>query len=114
MVESVRNRATSKRGNLGMPLSRMKADDCAGVHELRIKHEKDTTVRILLLRAQGGCDRGFPCIQKKSQKTLFSEINLGRQRLQEVLKEAELNLDKPIEMTRTLRKQLGRALRISR
>ena len=70
-----------------MPLSRPMNDVARGVHELRIKAE-GVTVRVFYCIGQSDAIIVFHAFQKKSQKTPSHEINLARQRLQEVLDEA--------------------------
>lgn len=98
-LEFIREQATSIRRhigealrdlqkgvNLGMPLSRPMPIIAPGVHELRIRGE-ETTVRIFYYVRKADAIIVFHAFQKKSQKTPSREINLARQRLQEVLNE---------------------------
>jgi phage-related protein len=73
--------------NLGMPLSRPMPDIAPGVHELRVRGE-GATVRIFYYVRKADAILVFHAFQKKSQKTPSREIDLARQRLQEVLNEA--------------------------
>jgi phage-related protein len=72
--------------SLGMPLSRPMTIIAPGVHELRIRGER-ATVRIFYYLRRSDAIIVFHGFQKKSQRTPFREINLARQRLQEVLNE---------------------------
>ena len=72
--------------NLGMPLSRPMPIVAPGVHELRIKGD-GATVRIFYYVRKADAIIVFHAFQKKSQKTPSREIDLARQRLQEVLNE---------------------------
>lgn len=98
-LEFIREQATSVRRhvgealrdlqkgvNLGMPLSRPIPIIAPGVHELRIRGE-GATVRIFYYVRKADAIIVFHAFQKKSQKTPSREINLARQRLQEVLNE---------------------------
>jgi phage-related protein len=80
-------RDLQKGVNLGMPLSRPMPVVAPGVYELRIRGE-GTTVRIFYYVRKEDAIVVFHALQKKSQKTPTREINLARQRLQEVLIEA--------------------------
>ncbi len=71
-----------------MPLSRPMPAVAPGVHELRIRGE-GTTVRIFYYVRKADAIIVFHAFQKKSQKTPSREIDLARQRLQEVLNEAD-------------------------
>jgi phage-related protein len=70
--------------SLGMPLSRPMAVIAPGVHELRVRGE-DATVRVFYYLGKSEAILVFHALNKKSQKTQRHEINLARQRLQEVL-----------------------------
>jgi phage-related protein len=72
--------------NLGMPLSRPMTIIAPGVHELRIKGE-GAAVRVFYCMHRADTIIVFHAFQKKSQKTPSRELNLARQRLQEVLNE---------------------------
>jgi phage-related protein len=72
--------------SLGMPLSRPMTIIAPGVHELRIRGEGET-VRVFYYVHRADTIIVFHGFQKKSQKTPFHEINLARQRLQEVFNE---------------------------
>jgi len=98
-LEFIRTHATSTRRhigealrdlqkgiNLGMPLSRPMTIIAPGVHELRIRGE-GAMVRIFYYMRKADAIIVFHAFQKKSQKTPLREINLARQRLQEVLQE---------------------------
>jgi len=80
-------RDLQKGVNLGMPLSRPMPTVAPGVHELRIRGE-GTTVRVFYYVRKADAIVVFHAFQKKSQKTPSREIDLARQRLQEVLNEA--------------------------
>jgi phage-related protein len=80
-------RDLQKGVHLGMPLSRPMPMVASGVHELRIRGE-GTTVRVLYYVRKADAIVVFHAFQKKSQKTPSREIDLARQRLQEVLNEA--------------------------
>jgi phage-related protein len=80
-------RDLQKGVNLGMPLSRPIPIIAPGVHELRVRGE-GTTVRIFYYVRKADAIIVFYAFQKKSQKTPSREIDLARQRLQEVLNEA--------------------------
>jgi phage-related protein len=100
-LEFIRAQATSSRRqigealrdlqkgiNLGMPLSRPMTIIAPGVHELRIRGE-GATVRVFYYVRKSDAIIVFHAFQKKSQKTPSREINLARQRRQEVLNEAD-------------------------
>jgi phage-related protein len=72
--------------SLGMPLSRPMTIIAPGVHELRIRGE-GAMVRVFYYLHRSDTIIVFHGFQKKSQKTPSREINLARQRLQEVLNE---------------------------
>jgi phage-related protein len=80
-------RDLQKGVNLGMPLSRPMTIIAPGVQELRIRGE-GATVRVFYYVRKSDAIVVFHAFQKKSQKTPSREINLARQRLQEVLNEA--------------------------
>jgi phage-related protein len=80
-------RDLQKGVNLGMPLSRPMPIIAPGVHELRVRGE-GTAVRIFYYVRKADAIIVFHAFQKKSQKTPSREIDLARQRLQEVLNEA--------------------------
>ncbi|HSW40168.1 MAG TPA: type II toxin-antitoxin system RelE/ParE family toxin [Acidobacteriota bacterium] len=99
-LEFIREQATSIRRhigealrdlqkgvNLGMPLSRPMPIIAPGVYELRIRGE-ETKVRIFYYVRKADAIIVFHAFHKKSQKTPSREINLARQRLVEVLNEA--------------------------
>jgi len=67
-----------------MPLSRPMPVIAPGVHELRVRGE-GATVRVFYFVRKSDALLVFHAFQKKSQKTPQREINLARQRLQEVL-----------------------------
>ncbi len=62
-------------------------DVARGVHEMRIKAE-GSTLRVFYCLGRSDAIIVFHAFQKKSQKTPVREINMARQRLQEVLDEA--------------------------
>jgi len=72
---------------LGMPLSQPMLTVAPGVHELRIRGE-GTTVRVFYYVRKADAIVVFHAFQKKSHKTPSREVDLARQRLQEVLNEA--------------------------
>jgi phage-related protein len=72
--------------NLGMPLSRPMTIIAPGVREIRIRGE-GATARVFYYAHKGDTIIVFHAFQKKSRKTPSHEINLARQRLQEVLNE---------------------------
>ena len=80
-------RDLQKGVHLGMPLSRPMPIIAPGVHELRVRGE-GATVRIFYYVRKANAIIVFHAFQKKSQKTPSREIDLARQRLQEVLNEA--------------------------
>jgi phage-related protein len=80
-------RDLQKGVNLGLPLSRPMPIVAPGVHELRIRGE-EATVRVFYYLRISDSIIVFHAFQKKSQKTPSREIDLARQRLQEVLNEA--------------------------
>ncbi len=80
-------RDLQKGVQLGMPLSRPMTDVARGVHELRIKAE-GWTIRVFYCLGRSDSIIVFHAFLKKSHKTPVREINLARQRLQEVLDEA--------------------------
>jgi phage-related protein len=80
-------RDLQKGVRLGMPLSRPMTDVARGVHELRIKAER-STIRVFYCLGRSEAIIVVHAFQKKSHKTPVREINLARQRLQEVLDEA--------------------------
>jgi len=83
--EALRN--LQKGVRLGMPLSRPMREVGQGVHELRIR-SKELTIRVFYCLGRSDTIIVFHAFEKKSQKTPVREINLARQRLQEVLDEA--------------------------
>lgn len=72
---------------LGMPLSRPMTGIARGVHELRVRGE-GATVRVFYYLRISDAILVFHAFQKKSQKTPRREIDLARQRLEEVLNAA--------------------------
>ncbi len=99
-LEFIRVQATSIRCHIGealrdlqkgvhwgTPLSRPMPIIAPGVHELRVR-EEGATVRIFYYVRKADAIIVFHAFQKKSQKTPSREIELARQRLQEVLNEA--------------------------
>jgi phage-related protein len=79
-------RDLQKGFSLGMPLSRPMTIIAPGVYELRIRGE-GATVRVFYYMHKSDAIIVFHGFQKKSQQTPSREINLARQRLQEVLNE---------------------------
>jgi phage-related protein len=99
-LEFIREQATSIRRhlgealldlqkgvNLGMPLSRPMPGIAPGVHEFGIRGEGATVSVFYYVRKEDAIIV-FHAFQKKSQKIPSREIDLARQRLQEVLNEA--------------------------
>ena len=72
--------------NIGMPLSRPMTIIAPGVHELRVRGDGGA-VRVFYCVRKSDSIIVFHAFQKKSRKTPSREINLARQRLQEVLNE---------------------------
>jgi phage-related protein len=72
--------------NIGMPLSRPMTIIAPGAHELRVRGD-GRTVRVFYYVRKSDSIIVFHAFEKKSQKTPSREINLARQRLQEVLNE---------------------------
>lgn len=69
---------------LGLPLSRPMPTVASGVHELRLK-DSTTALRIFYFVNLPDTIVVVHGFQKKSQKTSHREIEIGRQRLEEVL-----------------------------
>jgi phage-related protein len=70
-----------------MPISRPMTTVTPGVHGLRIGRE-GSTVRVFYYLRKSDAIIVFHAFHKKSQKTPSREINLARQRLEEVLNES--------------------------
>lgn len=69
---------------LGLPLSRPMPTVMSGAHELRVR-DISTAIRVFYFVNVSDMIVVFHGFQKKSQKTPQREIEVGRQRLEEVL-----------------------------
>jgi phage-related protein len=71
---------------LGMPLSKPIPSVGRGVDELRIK-DRSGVFRVFYLSKRANAVLVFHAFQKKTQKTLQRDIELGQKRLEEMLDE---------------------------
>ena len=77
-------RDVQKGVSLGLPLSRPMLVIASGTHELRIR-SGSSTVRVFYFVKLADTIVVFHGFHKKTQKTPASEIDIGQQRLKEIL-----------------------------